>query len=219
MNNRKISVYIVEDYKLSRMCIRQALHEDECFDIYGDFDTAEEMLEKMKHKQADLVLMDIGLKGMDGISATNIIFKLYKKSKVVIYTSHKNRREIYLAFKAGAQGYYLKENNPLLIPLILKNVYNSIICIDRTVSENVIGRCTSEMKNSLKNFGFDLSKLTEDEIEIMKCIARGESNGAIAKRFMISPNTVKCRVSKLTEKLKAQDRIQVAVIAAKCNLV
>ena len=174
MNNRKISVYIVEDYKLSRMCIRQALHEDECFDIYGDFDTAEEMLEKMKHKQADLVLMDIGLKGMDGISATNIIFKLYKKSKVVIYTSHKNRREIYLAFKAGAQGYYLKENNPLLIPLILKNVYNSIICIDRTVSENVIGRCTSEMKNSLKNFAFDLPKNLES-IDTKKYIGQPTS--------------------------------------------
>ena len=61
--------------------------------------------------------------------------------------------------------------------------------------------------------------LVEEEIEIMRCIASGDSNTVIAKKFKISPNTVKTRVAKLTEKLNAQDRIQVAVIAAKCNLI
>ena len=75
------------------------------------------------------------------------------------------------------------------------------------------------MNNEKENYGINLSELTDDEIEMMRCIAKGNSNNVIAEKFNISPNTVKVRVSKLTEKLNAQDRIQVAVIAAKCNLV
>ncbi len=219
MKENHISVYIVEDYKLSRMCIKQVLLEDGSFNIYGDFESAEEMLENMYKKSSDLVVMDIGLTGIDGLKATNLICKNFKNTKVIIYTSHKNRKEIYKAFKYGAQGYFLKENNPLLLPLILKSVYNSMVCVDTAISDSVIGRYTSRMKNKNGNFGFDISNLTEEEIEIMRCIASGDSNTVIAKKFKISPNTVKTRVAKLTEKLNAQDRIQVAVIAAKCNLI
>ena len=219
MKDKKISIYIVEDYKLSRMCIKQVLLADGFFDIYGDFETAEEVLECLQHKPSDLVVMDIGLKGMDGVLATGKIYEKHKDTKVVIYTSHNNRKEIYLAFKMGAHGYFLKENNPLLLPLILKSVYNSMVCIDHTVSKSIISRGTSDMIKGLNNLNLDISKLTEEDIEMMKCIGRGESNIAIAKKFMISPNTAKSRVSKLTQKLNAQDRVQIAVIAAKCNLV
>lgn len=219
MKENRISVYIVEDYKLSRMCIRQVLIEDGSFDIFGDFESAEEMFECMRKRSSELVVMDIGLNGIDGLKATSFICKNFKNTKVIIYTSHKNRKETHRAFRYGAHGYFLKENNPLLLPLILKSVYNSMVCVDTAVSDSVIGRCTSRMKNKNENFGIDISQLTEEEIEIMRCIASGDSNTVIAKKFMISPNTVKSRVAKLTEKLNAQDRIQVAVIAAKCNLV
>lgn len=219
MKRKKISIYIVEDYKLTRMCIKRVLEDDGFFEIYGAFESAEELFLQMEKRPSEMVLMDIGLRGMNGILATSRVRQRFRESKVVIYSAHKNRKEVYQAFKSGAHGYILKENNPLQLPLILKSVYNSMVCVDKTVSESIIGRYTSDMINGLKGFSVDLSELTEDDIEIMKCIARGDSNTTIARKFMISPNTVKTRVAKLTEKLNAKDRVQIAVIAAKCNLV
>lgn len=220
MLNKRISVYIADNYKLTRMCAKQVLTEDGSFEIYGDFCSGEEVIEQMQIKPADMVILDIELSGMDGINTARYIKENFRNTRVIVYTSNKNKKVINQAFKIGAQGCFLKEQNPLLLPAILKVIQNGVMCIDMSISNCIeIARNKTAMNNEKENYGINLSELTDDEIEMMRCIAKGNSNNVIAEKFNISPNTVKVRVSKLTEKLNAQDRIQVAVIAAKCNLV
>ena len=89
MNNEKrISVYIVEDYLLTRVTYKQALKDYPDINIEGDFDTAEGCIEALETKTVDVILMDLGLPYMTGIEATKIIHRKYPDTKIIILTSH-----------------------------------------------------------------------------------------------------------------------------------
>ena len=100
-----IRVVIIEDYKLTRVGLRYALNEFENINVVGESETAEEGIEIIKNKKPDIVLMDLGLPGINGLEA---IIKLKEKMtdlKVIVLTSHEREEEVIAAFGSGANGY------------------------------------------------------------------------------------------------------------------
>ena len=102
IKNSKISVYIVEDYLLTRVTYKKALADNPNINITGDFETAEDCIEALEKQPADVILMDLGLPYMTGIEATKIIHNKYPNIKIIILTSHENDDEVLSSLASGA---------------------------------------------------------------------------------------------------------------------
>ena len=104
-NDKKISVYIVEDYLLTRVTYKQAMKDYPEINIKGDFETAEACIEALETQQVNIILMDLGLPYMTGIEATKLIHRKYPDIKIIILTSHENDDEVLSSLASGANPY------------------------------------------------------------------------------------------------------------------
>lgn len=217
----KITIYVVEDYFLTRASYRHILGSTEDFELLGDFETAEECLEAMAKKQADIVLMDLGLPFMNGIEATRIINEKYPETKVVVLTSHENEDEVLACVASGASGYVLKDLELDTLKKIIRAVNFGALWFDpqiADVTKSVIPKPKSTDFDNLYDKKDIKSLLTEREYEVLKLISEGKSNVEIGEIMMVSTNTAKAHVGNILSKLSVKDRVQAAVLAVKSEM-
>jgi len=217
----KISIYIVEDYFLTRASYRHFLGNTEDFDLLGDFETAEECLSAMEKKPADIVLMDLGLPYMNGIEATKIIVEKFPDSKVIVLTSHENEEEVLACAAIGASGYVLKDSEMETLKKVIRAVNIGALWFDPQIADitkSVIPKPKSTDFDNLYNKKDLKSVLTERELEVLRLISEGKSNVEIGEIMMVSTNTAKAHVGNILNKLSVTDRVQAAVMAVKADL-
>lgn len=130
-----IKVLIVEDYSLTRYGLRQCL-EGGGFTVY-DVDSAEEALLQFDKLSPDIILMDLGLPGLNGVEATKIIKSKRSKVKIIALTSHEGHNEVKEMLNAKADGYFLKTLSPPSLVKALLDVYNGAILIDPQVNRKI----------------------------------------------------------------------------------
>ncbi len=211
------SILIVEDHELTRFGLKTAFESyDFISDIY-EADSAEAGLEIIESKNVDLIIMDLGLPGMDGIEATQKIKELNKDIKVVVLTSHNDEQEVLNSLKAGANAYCSKEINPKRLIQVVQSVLDGAAWFDPAISHVVLQAATkSQVDNSYpaRDYG-----LTSRETQILKLITEGYSNNEIANELYVSINTTKAHVASILQKLEVDDRLQAALKALKERLV
>ncbi len=110
--NDTVSVVIIEDYKLTRVGLKSTLNEYEHIDVVGEAEDAQKGIEIIEKLQPKVVLMDLGLPGMNGLEATIKIKEMGLNTKVIILTSHERGEEVIAALGAGANAYCLKDISP-----------------------------------------------------------------------------------------------------------
>ena len=108
-NDKRISLYIVEDYLLTRVTYKKAFQDYQDINIKGDFETAEACIEALDTNKADIILMDLGLPYMSGIEATKIIHRKYPDIKIIILTSNDHDDDVLSSLASGANAYVLKD--------------------------------------------------------------------------------------------------------------
>lgn len=217
----KISIYVVEDYFLTRASYRHLLGNVEDIKLLGDFETAEECLEAMEKKPADIVLMDLGLPFMNGIEATRIISEKYPETKVIVLTSHEVEEEVLASVASGASGYALKDVEFEMLKKVIRAVNFGALWFDpqiADVTKSVIPKPKSTDFDNLYNKKDLKSVLTERELEVLRLISEGKSNVEIGEIMMVSTNTAKAHVGNILSKLSVTDRVQAAVMAVKSDL-
>lgn len=217
-----IKVVIVEDYKLTRVGLRYALNEMENVSVVGEAESAESGLDLIEENQPDVVLMDLGLPGMNGLEATMQIPKVAPKSKVVILTSHDREEEAVASFGAGACGYCLKDIDTKTLSNVVKSAAKGACWIDEKVAPLALKNFPKP--ESLEILGRTQSvdqktKLTDREEEVLKLLVQGKSNTQIAENLIVSVHTAKAHVCSILQKLCVDDRVQAAVKAIKEGLV
>ena len=214
MNNEKrISVYIVEDYLLTRVTYKQAMKDYPEINIEGDFDTAEGCIEALEAKVVDVILMDLGLPYMTGIEATKIIHRKYPDTKIIILTSHENDDEVLSSLASGANAYALKDIETKKLVNLIRTVNEGSIWIDPRITKVVQKTFYKAEPKEKEDFN-----LTQREREVLDLLVQGFSNTEIADRLIVSPNTAKAHVCNILEKLSVTDRVQAAVKATKYDL-
>ena len=215
----KSNILIVEDHELTRFGLRTAF---EACDFVGDMfeaDSAENGIEIAKENQVDLIIMDLGLPGMNGIEATKIIKQTKPETKVVILTSHNDSIEVLNSLKAGANAYCSKEINPKRLTEVVQSVLDGASWFDPSIAHIVLDAASSfnnptESVGPVKDYG-----LTARETQILKLITEGYSNNEIANQLFVSINTTKAHVASILQKLEVDDRLQAALKALKERLV
>ena len=219
--NAVIRLVLIEDYKLVRIGLRSVLNEDARIEVVGEAETGEQGLEQVKSLKPDLVVLDLGLPGMDGIEVCKHIKAFDENIKVVILTSHEVEEEVLAALSAGANAYCLKEITSSRLIEVVKSVYEGAAWLDPAIAgiamemfsnSNVRSRSSSASNRS------DL-QLTERESQVLALLVEGKSNSEIADCLSVSVHTAKAHVCSILQKLSVHDRVQAAVKAVKENLV
>ena len=221
-DNDVVSVVIVEDYKLTRVGLKSTLNEYKHINVVGEAEDATIGISMIERLKPDVVLMDLGLPGMNGLEATMKIKEMGLKSKVIILTSHERSEEVIAALGSGANAYCLKDISPETLSEVIKNVSEGACWVDPGVSsfalnffpkpENVSLIQSSEVQDAR-------AQLTERELEVLKHLVKGKSNTEIAKELIVSVHTAKAHVCSILQKLCVDDRVQAAVKAIKENII
>ena len=217
-----ISVIIIEDFKLTRVGLRYALNANEDIDVIAESDNAKDGLELIKKLKPDVVLMDLGLCGMNGIEATLKVKELDKNVKVIALTSHDREEEVIAALSSGATAYCLKDIDPTKLADVIRDVAEGVCWLDPLIAEKVLDAFPKhESLGILRDKLSDENRipLTERECEVLKHLVEGKSNTEIAKELIVSVHTAKAHVCSILQKMCVNDRVQAAVKAVKEGLV
>ncbi len=222
LKEKTLDVVIVEDYKLTRFGLKATLNEFEGITVVGEAENAEEGLKLVEKLKPDVVLMDLGLPGMNGIEATQKLKEISGDSKIVILTSHEREEEVIAAMGSGANGYCLKDIDPQSLVNVIVSVGQGAAWIDPSVSKYILNLMPKPESTKILN-SYEISdaraQLTERELEVLKLLVKGKSNTEIAKDLIVSVHTAKAHVCSILQKLCVDDRVQAAVKAIKENII
>ena len=223
MNEQKVlNIVIVEDFKLTRVGLRCALNENPDLQVVAESEDAIEGIKLIEKHRPDVVLMDLGLPGMNGIEAMIKVKEFAPEIKIIALTSHDREEEVVAALSSGASAYCLKDIDPQKLADVVRDVAVGVCWIDPVVAQMALNSFPK-----VDNIGFLPSKshaegrvpLTEREYEVLKHLVTGKSNTEIAKELIVSVHTAKAHVCSILQKMCVNDRVQAAVKAVKEGMV
>ncbi|MBQ2645639.1 response regulator transcription factor [bacterium] len=217
-----VRVVIIEDYKLTRIGLKSTLNEFEHINVIGEAEDAVSGLEIISREKPDVVLMDLGLPGMNGLEATQKVKDISPETNVVILTSHERGEEVVAALGSGACAYCLKDIEPQVLSQVILNVSKGACWIDATVAKAALSLFPKP--ENLSNFpkadeSDARAQLTDRELEVLRLLVQGKSNTEIAKELIVSVHTAKAHVCSILQKLCVDDRVQAAVKAIKEHII
>ena len=216
-----VTLYIVDDYLLTRIAHKRYFQNDKNFKVLGVFKTASECIEQLKREPSDIVLSDIELSDINGIEFTKIIKECFPKTKVIIVTSTKTEQSILASLACGAVGYVLKNNFNKELKNVINMVMKGEFKLDLEIAKMAFSTLPNPNVKDLENLYEDKklkNSLTQRELEVLKLLTDGKTNSQIAKEIIVSTNTAKAHVGSILTKLSVKDRVQAAVKAVRANL-
>lgn len=204
-------VLIADDHPHARQAITEMLEDDLSFTIVGQAKNGREAIELSKQLLPDIILMDIEMPVMNGLEATKIIKESSPFMKVIILSVSDNVADLFTAIQYGAQGYLLKNMDPDDWLAYLHSVVEG----SSEATRDLAGKLLYQFREKDLQHSTTLPTLTPREKEILLLIAEGITNKQIAEQLFIAENTVKNHTKNLLEKLKLENRVQLASYAIK----
>jgi NarL family two-component system response regulator LiaR len=202
-----IKVLIVDDHKLVRQGLRFLLEQEAGVDVVGECADGASAAAEAARLEADVVLLDLLMPKVDGLTALREMTKRAPRARVVILTSHRPDERVREALVAGAHGYLLKTAGVEEVVTTVRAVAAGQTVLDPAVTGAVLGRDRA------------VERLSRRELEVLAALGDGRSNKEIAAFLGISEETVKSHVSNVLAKLQLQDRTQAALFAAREHLI
>ncbi|MFD0669913.1 response regulator [Cohnella sp. GCM10027633] len=206
-------VLIVDDHAHAREAMRCIVQQDSSFEIVGEGNSGEEALRLAEELLPDLILMDIHMKGMNGLEASKAIKDKLPATKIVIVTVSDDGLHLLDALKKGASGYLIKNLTPSVWIDYLKGVLSDDMPLSRDFAYRLLREITLQPQSEPLP-----TPLTAREKEILSWVAQGASNREIADRLFISGHTVKNHMKNILYKLRLDNRVQLARFAIENKL-
>lgn len=211
----EITLIIVDDQPIVRQGVRALLETQPDISIIGEASSGEEAVGLATDQAPDVVLMDLVMPGMNGVEATRQIKQSSPRTQVIVLTSYHEDEHIIPAIQAGALSYLLKDVSPAeLLDAVRKAARG-----ETTIHPHVAAKMMQALHGSANKEEIPFADLSKREIEVLRLIAEGLPNAAIAETLFISEKTVKSHVSNILSKLHLADRTQAAVYAWRSGLV
>ncbi|PKI90898.1 DNA-binding response regulator [Actinomycetales bacterium SN12] len=204
-----IRVVLVDDQALFRAGVRMLVSSQPDMDVVGEAGDGREALEVIGRTRPDVVLMDIRMPVMDGLTATAELLAQPDPPRVVMLTTFDLDEAAARAIQRGASGFLLKDADPEFLLAAIRTVVSGSSVIAASATRELFAHFTAETKPVPSEF----ADLTDREREIFALAARGLSNAEIAAREFLSEATVKTHISRILTKLRLRDRVQLVVFA------
>jgi DNA-binding NarL/FixJ family response regulator len=217
MTERRVRVLIVDDDDLMRAGLRGVLASDERIELVGEADDGRQAVYRTRLLKPDVVLMDVRMPDLDGISATRELLAAFPDVKVVILTTFEQDDYIFGALSAGASGFLLKRTRPEELIAAIHTIAAGDSLLSPSVTSRVIERMAGQPSPDAMRDA-RLRELTPRETEVLSLMARGLSNAEIAATLVIEESTVKTHVKRILAKLDARDRVQAVIFAYESGL-
>jgi DNA-binding NarL/FixJ family response regulator len=205
-----IRVLIADDQALFREGLRTVLAA-RGVDVVAEAKDGEEAVRRSAELAPDVVLMDLRMPVLDGVSATRKIAALCPATKVIVLTTFDNDESVFEALRAGALGYLLKDCRADKLVEALELAVRGQSALDPTVAAKVVGQF-ARFSPAFRDRGAELG-LSTRELAVLRALAGGASNKEIAATLAITEGTVKNHVTSILAKLDVNDRTQAALKA------
>jgi two-component system, NarL family, response regulator LiaR len=208
----KIKVLIVDDHQVVRQGLRTFLELQEDVVVVGEAGDGSAAVEMVRRLEPDIVLMDLVMPHLDGIVATQQVTSLGLSTKVIALTSFTEDDRVFPAIQAGASSYLLKDVSPDALVEAVRAVHRGEARLHPDIARKLMEKVARQAGPTRSPQTEDL---TEREMEVIRLVAQGLSNHAIAQELVISEKTVKTHVSHILSKLCLEDRTQLAIYTIK----
>jgi DNA-binding NarL/FixJ family response regulator len=210
-----IRVVLADDHVLIRAGLRALLHSLPNIEVIGEASDGNEAVNVVAQDQPDVVIMDIGMPGLNGVDSTRRIVKQVPGTRVIILSMHANEEYVGRALEAGAMGYLLKGAEPAELELVLKAVMRGETYLSPSISKHLVQDYLSHRKEKTH----PLPDLTLRQREVLQLIAEGCSTKDIANKLKLSVKTVDTHRSELMHRLDIHDVAGLVRYAIRTGLV
>ncbi|WP_295619415.1 response regulator transcription factor [Chamaesiphon sp. GL140_3_metabinner_50] len=205
-----IDILLVDDQNLIRQGLKALLELETDLRVVGEAENGAIAIESVKALQPNVVLMDIRMPVMDGVTATKEICQQFPHVNILVLTTFDDDTYVSAAIEYGAKGYLLKDTPS-------EEIAAAIRAVDRGYTHLAPGMLAKAMSRQAEHqiapLPPALQELTPRELEVLKLIAKGANNREIAQILYISEGTVKNHVTNLLNRLNLRDRTQAAIFA------
>jgi NarL family two-component system response regulator LiaR len=209
--NSPIRILLVDDHDMVRSGLSVFLLAYEDFKLVGEAVNGQEALDKCADLHPDVILMDLIMPVMDGITATRLIRERFPHTQVIALTSFSDEKLVETALEAGAIGYLFKNVSVNDLADAIRAVRRGQPTLAPDATRILINKATQPF-----SLGQDL---TERERNVLKLLVEGYSNPAIAEKLSVSSSTIKTHVSHILEKLGASNRLEAVSLAIRHKLI
>ncbi|HEX8095368.1 response regulator transcription factor [Jatrophihabitans sp.] len=209
----KVRVLLVDDDALVRAGLRMILSSADDLEVVGEADDGARAVAAVRRHRPDVVLMDIRMPEMDGITATAALRRLENPPQVIVLTTFQADEQVMSALRAGAGGFLLKDTPPAEIVAAVRLVAEGAAMLSPSVTRTLLSHFGDvEAAERRRVAGQRLATLTDREREVAVAIGSGASNAEVAASLFMSEATVKAHVSRLFTKLDVANRVQIAIV-------
>lgn len=216
----KIKIVIADDQELIRESLKIVLSANPDMEVTDTVADGREVIRSVRACRPDVILMDVRMPEMDGVSCTRIIKENYPQIKIIILTTFDDDEYVYNALKYGASGYLLKGVSMAELSSAIRTVHSGKAMINPDVAVKVV-RLFSQMAQS--NYGIRVDSRMVEEIgktewKVIQQVGYGRSNKEIAAALNLSEGTVRNNLSSILSKLELLDRTQLAIWAVQTGV-
>lgn len=209
----KIRVLLVDDDALVRAGLRMILSSANDLDVVAEVDDGVRALAAVREHRPDVVLMDIRMAQMDGITATAALRRLATPPQVIVLTTFQADEQVLSALRAGAGGFLVKDTPPADIINAVRVVASGDAIVSPSVTRTLLAHFGDSQASERRRAAAQaLGALTEREREVAAAVGSGASNAEVASALFMSEATVKAHVSHLLTKLDVNNRVQIAIL-------
>jgi DNA-binding NarL/FixJ family response regulator len=215
MTLEPVRVLLADDHLVVRRGLRALLVSVPDVEVVGEASTGNEAVAAAGSLEPDVVVMDLHMPELNGIEATRQIVQTAPRVGVLVLTMFEDDDSVFTAMRAGARGYLLKDADQHEVIRAIRAVASGEAIFSPTIARRLISYFAAI---PAANAAVAFPELTEREREVLELIAAGHNNAQIAQRLVLSPKTVRNRVSSVFSKLQVADRAQAIVRAREAGL-
>jgi DNA-binding NarL/FixJ family response regulator len=212
-----LRVLVADDHPLFRDGLVTLL-QARGIEVIGEASSGLDALEKSRALKPDLILMDIHMPEMTGLEATRLIKTEMPETKIIILTVSDDEADLFEAIKSGAQGYLLKSLASQTFFELLDGVVKDEAPITRGLATKILDEFARQSRRE-RTRGAPKENLSDREKEVLRLVAEGLTNRAIAGKLNVTENTVKYHLKNILEKLHLHNRAQAAAYAMQTGLL
>ena len=209
---------IADDEGVVRAGLRMILEAEPDLEVAGEAADGAEAVDVVRRTRPDVALMDIRMPTLDGIAAARRLTGEGTQTRIVMLTTFDQDEYLYEALRAGTSGFLLKAAPPEQLVAAVRTVAEGDALLAPAVTQRVI-EAFAQRGPPPEELPSALEELTARELEVLRHLARGESNSEIARAFVVEESTVKTHVARVLMKLGLRDRVQAVVYAYRTGLV
>ncbi|WP_411100977.1 response regulator [Streptomyces sp. x-45] len=213
-----IRVLVVDDEALVRAGLRMILEPAEDIEVVAEASDGSEGVTAVARHRPDVVLMDVRMPGMDGLTALKELRRAPNPPRVIMLTTFDLDDYVHTALRSGAAGFLLKDTSPRDLAAAVRTVAEGSAMLTPRITKRLIDTFAGLESADVALARERLSVLTDREDDVVRAVARGLSNAEIGRELAMSEGTVKAHVSRALAKLGLSNRVQVALLVRDAGL-